>query len=80
MATVLFTALIIVLLITGGVSSLATSMSKDVAVIIELLSATLIKLNTIVYFPASVKVALIGVVLVKSPCTANPEGGPHEPS
>ena len=79
MVTVLFVALIIVLLVIGGVSSSWTFIVNDEDVIIELLSATLTKLNTIVYVPASVKVAFIGVVLVKSPCTANPDSGPQYP-
>lgn len=76
----MFTTFVIVLLTIGGVSSLTTSISKEVAVMISLLLERSIKLKTIVYLPASVKVAFIGVVLVKSPWTANPDGGPHEPS
>ena len=71
--------LIVVLLVIGGVSSFSTLIVNEEDVIIELLSARLTKLNTIVYVPASVKVALIGVVLVKSPCTAKPDSGPQYP-
>ena len=69
--------LVTVLLTIGVVSSEITSISNDFAVIIELLLEISIKVSTIVYFPSSVKVALIGVVLVKLPCTVNPVGGPQ---
>lgn len=67
------------LLLTGGVSSSWTLIVNEEDVIIELLLARLTKLNTIVYVPASVKVAFIGVVLVKSPWTAKPDSGPQYP-
>ena len=67
-------------IVVGGVSSLTTSILKELAVIIVLLLEISIKLKTMVYLPSSVKVALIGVVLVKSPCTAKPDGGPQYPS
>lgn len=71
---------VLLTIVVGGVSSLTTSILKELAVIIELLFEISIKLKTIVYLPSSVKVALIGVVLVKLPCTAKPEGGPQYPS
>ena len=74
---VIVTLLLTVLFVAGGVSSFKTSIVNVLEVITELLLARFIKLSVIVYCPASVKVAFIGVVLVKSPWTANPAAGPQ---
>ena len=65
------------MLFSIGVSSSYTSILKVLVVITAFELERSTKLNLIVYDPSSIKVALIGVVFVKLPCTGNPVGGPQ---